>query len=69
MSVDSIDELRHPGTLFAWGDSEFMTDGIRGDALNVVRLKNYGDRDQLQIDELKDGIEDDEVSLLKTTAL
>lgn len=69
MTVDSFEQIKKPGTLFKWGDVEFMSDGVTNDELKIVRLKNYGARGQLGIDELKDGINDDEIVLLETTAL
>ena len=69
MTVDDFGEIKKPGTLFKWGDTEFMSDGMGRDELNIVRLSNYGDRGKLPITELEDGIENDEVVLLDTTAL
>lgn len=66
MSVDSFDDIAHPGTLFKWGEHEFMNDGVSGDTLNVVRLGDYGSRDELPLDQLEDAIESGAVTLLWT---
>jgi len=66
MSVDSLDDIAHPGTLFKWGSHRFMNDGVSGDTMNVVRLSDYGSRDELPLDQLEDAIESGTVQLLQT---
>ena len=66
MTVDSFDDIKRPGTMFKWGEHEFVSDGVTENELNVIRLSNFVSRDQLYIDPLKEHIADGDVELIDT---
>lgn len=66
MTVDDFSDIKRPGTMFKWGSETFLSDGVTFDELNVIRINNYGSRDHLPVDQLKDAIESGAVQLVQT---
>lgn len=66
MTVDGFPDIAKPGTMFECDGHQFMSDGVGGNELNVVRLDGYGSRDQLAIDGIREQIENGNVKLVDT---